>query len=271
MIGGAHWVPQQVGCYSVLGQAYPTTASLNNLCDLCASKSFGVHTVPIGFVPRACVAQLVVSLLLFPFFLALLWLVLSSFSIAFLCMVFACVYFAFVDLNSFAKHGSLLCYVFFDALGCVWDRIGQMTRRSIPQRSYTGFNLIPVSGVGEAVGGASEAVSGEKIGGNGVEGTFSNDMTCGEMTFGHTHKQIVKPLSHTCTHAWRAQACATRIKCACVRTVKCYMYIVLSLSPFLFVLDCMCGVLCCDVPFFCVFVFAVCCHVMFVVSLSVLS
>ena len=32
-----------------------------------------------------------------------------------------------------------------------------------------GFNLTPVSGVGEAVGGVSEAVGDEKIGGNGVE------------------------------------------------------------------------------------------------------
>ena len=53
-----------------------------------------------------------------------------------------------------------------------------MTRRSIPERNFTGFNLIPVSGDGEAVGGVSEAAADEKMGGNGVEGTFSNDMTC---------------------------------------------------------------------------------------------
>ena len=40
-----------------------------------------------------------------------------------------------------------------------------------------GFNLIPVSGVGEAVGGVSEAVGDDKTGGSGVEGTFNNDMT----------------------------------------------------------------------------------------------
>ena len=34
------------------------------------------------------------------------------------------------------------------------------------------YNLIPVSGVGEAVGGVSEVVGDEKIRGNGVEGTF---------------------------------------------------------------------------------------------------
>ena len=38
-----------------------------------------------------------------------------------------------------------------------------MARRSTPERSSTGFNLIPVSGVGEAVGGVSEAVGDEKI------------------------------------------------------------------------------------------------------------
>ena len=40
-----------------------------------------------------------------------------------------------------------------------------------------GVNLIPISGVGEAVGGVNEAASDEKTGGNGVEGMFSKDMT----------------------------------------------------------------------------------------------
>ena len=66
---------------------------------------------------------------------------------------------------------------------CVWDRIGQMARRSIPERSSTGVNVIPVSGVGEAVGGVSEAVGDGKMGGNGVEGTLNKDMTNDEMTF----------------------------------------------------------------------------------------
>ena len=65
-----------------------------------------------------------------------------------------------------------------------------------------GFNLIPVSGVSEAEGE-------EKKRGNGVEGTFNKSMTNAEMTF-EAHKQIVKPLSQTCTHIWRAQACAAR-------------------------------------------------------------
>ena len=70
---------------------------------------------------------------------------------------------------------------------CVWDRIGQATRRS-PSGATRGFTLILVSGVGEAVGD-------EKIGGNGVEGTLNNDVTCGEMTFGHTrtNRQALEP------------------------------------------------------------------------------
>ena len=55
-----------------------------------------------------------------------------------------------------------------------------------------GLNLIPISGVGEAASGVGEAAGDEKIGGNGVEGTFNKDMTNDEMTF-EAHKQIVKP------------------------------------------------------------------------------
>ena len=74
---------------------------------------------------------------------------------------------------------------------CLWDRVGQMTRRSLPERSYTGVQ----SDSSEAVGGVSGAAGDKKIGGNGVEGTFSNDMTCGEMTFGHTqtNRQALEP------------------------------------------------------------------------------
>ena len=63
---------------------------------------------------------------------------------------------------------------------CVWDRTGQMARRSTPGLSGAahGLNLITVSGVGEAVGGVSDAVGDEKTGRSGVEGTFNNDMTC---------------------------------------------------------------------------------------------
>ena len=82
------------------------------------------------------------------------------------------------------------------------------------------FNLIPVSGVGEAVGAVSEAVGDEKIGGNGVEGTFNKDMTNDEMTF-EAHKH--KPLSQTCDHIWRASPRSEK-KCPCVRTVRCCLY-----------------------------------------------
>ena len=45
----------------------------------------------------------------------------------------------------------------------------------------------------------------------------NDDMTC------ETHKQIVKPLSQTCDHFWRASV-RSGIKCACVRTVRCCLY-----------------------------------------------
>ena len=93
-----------------------------------------------------------------------------------------------------------------------------MARRSIPERSCTGVSLIPVSGVGEAVSGVTEAVGDEKIGGSGVEGTFNKDMTNDEMT-SEAHKQIVKPLSQTCDHIWRASVRNWK-KSAYVRTVR---------------------------------------------------
>ena len=50
-----------------------------------------------------------------------------------------------------------------------------------------GFRLIPASGVGVVV-------NGEKTGGKGVEGTFSNDMTKDQITFGHTeNRQALAP------------------------------------------------------------------------------
>ena len=52
-----------------------------------------------------------------------------------------------------------------------------------PSEAAQGFNVIPVSGVGEVDGGVSEVVLEEKIGGNGVEGMFSKDMTDGKMLF----------------------------------------------------------------------------------------
>ena len=85
-----------------------------------------------------------------------------------------------------------------------------------------GFTLIPVSSVGEAVGGVSEAVRDEKVGGNGVEGTFNKDMTNDGMTF-EAHKQIAKPLTQTCDHIWRASVHSEK-KCTCVRTERCSVY-----------------------------------------------
>ena len=58
-----------------------------------------------------------------------------------------------------------------------------------PSEAAQGFNLIPVSGVGEVV---SEVVGEEKIGGKGVDGMFSKDMT--------DEKMMQKVLSHTCDH-----------------------------------------------------------------------
>ena len=101
-------------------------------------------------------------------------------------------------------------------LSCVWERIGWPDCPTQSEVAH-GFSLIPVSGVGEAVGGVSEAVGDEKIGGNGVEGTFNKDMTNDGMTF-ETHKQIVKPLSQTCNHIWRVRTCGTRRSArVCVR------------------------------------------------------
>ena len=86
---------------------------------------------------------------------------------------------------------------------CVFG-IGSARRPDGPPQSGAahGFNLIPVSGVGEAGGDG-------KIGGIAVEGTFNKDMTNDEMPF-EAHEQIVKRLSQTCIHIWRAQACAGR-------------------------------------------------------------
>ena len=52
-----------------------------------------------------------------------------------------------------------------------------------PSEAAHWFSLIPVSGVGVGVGGVSEVVGEEKMGGNGVEGMFSKVMTDDKMTF----------------------------------------------------------------------------------------
>ena len=58
-----------------------------------------------------------------------------------------------------------------------------------------GFNLIPLIGVVEAVGGVSEAVGDDKVEGNGTEGTFNKDMTNDETTFlgTRTSRQALEP------------------------------------------------------------------------------
>ena len=93
-----------------------------------------------------------------------------------------------------------------------------------------GFNLIPVSGVGEAVGGVSEALRNEKIGGNGLEGIFNKDVTNDEMTF-EAHKQTNRQALFQ--NGYSHLACAdvrSEKKCACVRTVKCLSVHCLSVS-----------------------------------------
>ena len=54
-----------------------------------------------------------------------------------------------------------------------------------PSEAAQWFNVIPVSGVGEVVGGVSQVVGKEKIGGNGVDGMFSKDMTDGKCFLRH--------------------------------------------------------------------------------------
>ena len=95
------------------------------------------------------------------------------------------------------------------------DRLGSPS----PSGVAHGFGLIPVDNVGAAVSGVSEVAGEEKIGCNGVQGTFHKDMTDDGMIF-EAHKQIVKPLSQMCDHIWRASV-RSENKCACVRTVRC--------------------------------------------------
>ena len=93
---------------------------------------------------------------------------------------------------------------------CVWDRTGQMAKQSIPEWR-------------ESASVVSEVASEEKKGINGVERTVKKNMTNDGMIF-EAHKRIVKLLSHMCDHIWRASVRSEK-KCACVRTVKCSLYI----------------------------------------------
>ena len=73
------------------------------------------------------------------------------------------------------------------ASSCVWDRIGPASPS--PSGVAHGIGLIPVDSAGEAAGVVSEVAGEEKIGGNGVEGTFNKDMTNDGMTLlRHTNK-----------------------------------------------------------------------------------
>ena len=86
-----------------------------------------------------------------------------------------------------------------------WFRVGSARWPDGPPQSGVahGFSLIPVNGVGVVV-------DGKKTGGNGVEGTFNKDMTNHETTFLDTQR-IVRPLSQTCNHMWRAQRERVRV------------------------------------------------------------
>ena len=67
--------------------------------------------------------------------------------------------------------------------------VGSATWTGGPHQSGVahGFSLIPVSGV-------VVVVDGEKIGRNGVEGTFKKDMSNDEMTFPDTeNRQALEP------------------------------------------------------------------------------
>ena len=86
---------------------------------------------------------------------------------------------------------------------------GQAVHPSLSEVAQ-GFGLIPVNSARETVGVGSEVASEEKMGGNGVEGTFNKDMTNDGMIF-ETHKQIVKPLSQVCDHIWRARQEKVRV------------------------------------------------------------
>ena len=75
-------------------------------------------------------------------------------------------------VNLLSSQTVALALALAPALAPAMLRIGQMPDVSLQSRVAQGFNLIPVSDVGEAVDGVNEAVDDEKIEGNGVEGTF---------------------------------------------------------------------------------------------------
>ena len=79
-----------------------------------------------------------------------------------------------------------------------------------------GFNLIPVSGV-------SEAVSDEKKGGNGSKEHSTETWSKMKWLLWHTKQKPSSPWAKRVITSG-VRACAARKKCECVRTVKCCLY-----------------------------------------------
>ena len=94
--------------------------------------------------------------------------------------------------------------------------IGLDRRPGSPSSSKVaeGFVQVPVESAGEAAGVVSEVAGEEKIGGNGVEGTFQEDMTRDETSFeGHAMSRS-NTLSQMCDHIFaceRAQRETVRV------------------------------------------------------------
>ena len=57
------------------------------------------------------------------------------------------------------------------------EELARWPESSLPSKVAQGCGLLAVDSAGETVGVVSEVTSEEKIGGNGVEGMFNNDMT----------------------------------------------------------------------------------------------
>ena len=72
---------------------------------------------------------------------------------------------------------------------------------SLTSKVAQGCGLLPVDSAGVTVGVVCEVASDEKIGGNGVEGMFNNDMTDDKRIL----RRLATILSHTCSHVWSAQ------------------------------------------------------------------
>ena len=109
--------------------------------------------------------------------------------------------------TSLSSHTSPYCC-------CVRSRIGQVARRSTPERS--GLRLIPVSG------NVDEVKAGGKAENSGTPGVT----WCAGGMILEKHTESLKHLEPKHAHWMKCEA--TRKLCACVRTVKCNLY---SCSP----------------------------------------